>query len=252
VGAIADPQTIAVYTNYDSWLHATWDGYHYPPNTLPPLSTSCPHPWCHFSFVYDDGSRPYKENKNQYTTVSSSVGAFGAPSGVFVGAYDQVWTDRVTRDGGESTTWSVTPTIFGCSWLICPTMPLYAFGGYWDFSPGGYGQGLTLSIVLPGAGSVGVGWILNPSECNFSSYIPHWCVPDGSWFGIVTNFPFTDFTIRADGQPGNAESFELAGLDLVSEGPPETSGGGPEPGSIALLGTGTLALAGVLRRKLLL
>src|SRR5271166_1983082 len=134
VGAIADPQTIAVYTNYDSWLHATWDGYHYPPNTLPPLSTSCPHPWCHFSFVYDDGSRPYKENKNQYTTVSSSVGAFGAPSGVFVGAYDQVWTDRVTRDGGESTTWSVTPTIFGCSWLICPTMPLYAFGGYWDFS----------------------------------------------------------------------------------------------------------------------
>ena len=68
-------------------------------------------------------------------------------------------------------------------------------------------------------------------------------LPAGSWLGVVADSPFYGFSIDADHTPGVAETFDLAGLDMV--------GSVPEPGTMILLGTGIIGLAGTLRRKLL-
>ena len=215
VGAFASPGTITVYQNYGGWLAATSPASFNPPG--------CAGGWCHYAFQ----ALPINQSQNPFSTVLSSVGSFGPPSGVFVGTYNQVWTDRLTVPGNEYTTWSV------------PGKPLYAFGGYWDFSPAGYGNGLTLTIA-GSFGSLHVADICNPANCALG--IGTWAVPDGSWFGVVTDFPFANFTISADHQPGNAETIDLAGLDMVTPV--------PEPGTLIMLGTGMLGLAGILRRKL--
>jgi len=217
VGAVANAGTITVYQNYGAWLAATSPAYF-----APPLPEGCNGSWwCHYEFQ----PVPVNQSLNPYSAVASAAGSFGPPRGVFVGTYDQVWTDRVTVPGNEWTTFSV------------PGVPLYAFGGYWDFSPAGYGNGLTLTISGY-FGSMHVADICNPANCTID--VGTWAVPDGTWFGIVTNFPFTSFTITADHQPGNSETFDLAGLDMATV---------PEPGTLILLGTGILGLAGTLRRR---
>lgn len=218
VGAVASPHTVTYYQTYGGWLNATSPANWYPPNVLPPCA-----PWCHFPYQ----SAPINQSQNPYSAVVTDVGSFGAPRGVFAGVYDQVWTDRVTVEANEFTTWSV------------PGVPLFAFGGYWDFSPDGYGQGLALTIngtfgsmhVADICGDVVNGCGLGPDV---------FVVPDGSWFGIVTDFAFNSFTITADHVPGVAETYDLAGLDMASV---------PEPGTLILLGTGILGLAGTLRRR---
>lgn len=196
--------TFTAYTSYNSWANATSG-------------------WSHYPYL----ATPINESQNPGTSVITDAGMFGAPRGVFIGLYDQVWTDRVTETFGETTTWWITNT------------NLQAFGGYWDFSPGGHGQGLTLTISLLSKGSTHVFDICGEPGCGVPGEVYY--VPDGTWFGIVADSPFDAMTITADHQPGVAETFDLAGLDLARV---------PEPGTLLLLGTGILGLASTVRRKL--
>lgn len=196
--------TFTAYTDYNQWLAAT-------------------NGWTHYPYL----STPINQSQNPYTSVISDAGKFGAPRGVFVGLYNQVWTDRVTAAGGEDTTWWITG------------LDMQAFGGYWDFSPGGWGQGLTLTVSLLTKGSAHVFDICGAPGCGVPGQTYY--VPDGTWFGVVADTPFDSMTITADHQPGVAETFDLAGLDLARV---------PEPGTLVLMGTGLLGLAGAIRRKL--
>jgi hypothetical protein len=207
--AMAGPLTFTIYTNYNQWWQATQTWQHYP-----------------FTNVQSLGF-------NQ--SVSTTTGSFGPPRGVFP-AGTNVWNDRVTEAGGEVTTF----------WLSDTTMTsngMWAFGGYWDFSPGGWGQGLTLTVGIMPFGSEHVqdicgdvisGCIGGPTQSTL--------VPDGTWFGIVADGPFRTISISADHQSGSAETFDLSAFDMARPT--------PEPGTLILLGTGILGLAGTLRRKL--
>jgi hypothetical protein len=196
--------TFTAYTDHNQWITAT-------------------NGWTHYPFL----STPIYQSQNPGTSVITDAGAFGAPRGVFIGSYDQVWTDRVTESFGEGTTWWITG------------LDMQAFGGYWDFSPGGWGQGLTLTVSLLSKGSAHVFDICGAPGCAIPGQTYY--VPDGTWFGVVASGPFDAMTISADHQPGVAETFDLAGLDLARV---------PEPGTLVLLGTGLLGLAGAARRKL--
>jgi len=196
--------TFTPYTNYNQWLNATAG-------------------WTHYPFL----AVPINESQNPGTSVISDAGSFGAPRAVFTGLYNQVWTDRVTEAFGEATTWWITG------------LDMQAFGGYWDFSPAGYGQGLTLTVSLLNKGSAHVFDICGVPGCGIPGQTYY--VPDGTWFGIVADHPFDAMTITADHQPGVAETFDLAGLDLARV---------PEPGTLLLVGTGVLGLASTVRRRL--
>ena len=197
--------TLTPFTDHNQWQTATTG-------------------WTHYPFF----SAPINQTQNPFTSFVSDAGSFGAPRGVFAGLYDQVWTDRVTVAGGEVTTWWITG------------LDMQAFGGYWDFSPGGYGQGLTLTITLSNhGGSAHVFDICGNPGCGAPGL--GYYVPDGTWFGIVADGPFDSMSITADHQAGVAETFDLAGLDLARV---------PEPGTLVLLGTGLAGLAGAIRRKL--
>ena len=206
--ALAVPLTFTIYTDYTKWAAATATWHHYPFGSGQSLGF------------------------NQ--SVSTTTGSFGPPQGVFPGGTN-VWNDRVSEAGMEVTSF----------WLSDTTMTsngMQAFGGYWDFSPGGWGQGLTLTIGIMPAGSehvqdicgdITTGCPGGPGQTTL--------VPDGSWFGIVANEPFLSVSISANHQPGVAETFDLSSFDMART---------PEPGSLILLGTGILGLVGTLRRKL--
>lgn len=192
--AFAGPIAYTIYTNYSLWLAATPDEHDVfgPPQNLGDLA------------------------------VATATGSFGAPQGVFPAGIN-VWNDRVTVAGGE-----VTSFFDGDK---DGQVPYYAYGGFWDFSPGGYGQGLTLTLDNGLSLSI-CGDVVN--GCVGGAIL----VPDGTFFGVVTG-PFTTFSITADGQAGVAETFDLSDLDLVHI---------PEPATMVSLGTGFLAL-GLWRRK---
>ncbi len=205
--ALAAPAlTFTVYTDYAQWWQATQSWTHYP-----------------FTGVESLGF-------NQ--SVLTDAGSFGPPRGVFP-AGTNVWNDRVTEAGGETTTfWLTDYTSHG---------GMQAFGGYWDFSPAGWGQGLTLTIGLIPIGSEHIQDICGDvtNGC-FGGPSQSTLVPDGTWFGIVANEPFASMTITADHQSGVAETFDLSAFDMART---------PEPGTLILLGTGILGLAGTLRRR---
>jgi hypothetical protein len=143
-----------------------------------------------------------------FTGVVSTVGHIGPARGVLTGS---VWNDRPTLSGGESTTFSYLPG------------PLLGAGALWDTSPGGEGQGLALTINLVGGGTESVGSI-GPI--------------DGTFFGFTSTDAFVSFTIKADGNPGVAETYDMDNLEFAPQAV------APEPATVSLLALGIAGMAG--------
>jgi len=132
---------------------------------------------------------------------------------------DNEWHDRVTRGGGESTSFKyVLGTMNGA-------------GGDWDTSPLLEGQGLRITLNLTGGGTQLVGQI----------------GPIDGFFGWTSDASFDSFTIKAGNHTGVAETFELD--DLMMAPTQGTVTPTVEPATLALVGTGLLGLRFV-RRKL--
>jgi len=113
------------------------------------------------------------------------------------------WHDRVTRGGGESTSFRyLLDTLRGA-------------GGTWDTSPAGEGQGLGITLNMTGGGTQFVGQI----------------GPIASFFGWTSDAPFDSFTIRAGNNGGVAETFDLDNLRMA----PSTTT--PEPATLVLVAT---------------
>lgn len=102
-----------------------------------------------------------------------------------------------------------------------------AFGGNFDLSPGGAGQGLAVNL--------GGGQILSfamPSQLPNSF--------NGQFFGFISDMSFTSVTLKAGTQSGVAETYALDNAVFANAV--------PEPGSIALVLAG-LGLIGVSARR---
>jgi len=147
------------------------------------------------------------------TGVSTSTGAIQSDH----------WHDRVTRDGGESTSY------------FYQGGPLLGAGGMWDTAPALEGQALGITINLTGGGT------------QFIDQIG----PIAGFFGWISDTPFDSFTIQAGNHEGVAETFDLDDLrmSLNTTRPEPDPTATPEPATLALVAT---ALAGTpfVRRKL--
>ena len=98
---------------------------------------------------------------------------------------------------------------------------LQAFG--FDY---GAATGTTFSVFLDGS--------------FFQSFTYTSTLPSPEFFGVISNTPFSTVTIRSDNDVAIYDNFTI-GTPVVS--------GVPEPATVALVGGGLLALAGLARRR---
>src|SRR5215813_5038297 len=130
------------------------------------------------------------------------------------------WHDRVTRSGGEYTTFSyLYETLLGA-------------GGTWDTSPAFEGQALAITLNMTGGGTEYVGQI----------------GPIYGFFGWTSDSPFDSFTIRAGYNPGVAETFDLDNLHMALTLTPQENTPTPEPATLILVAS-ALAGAPFVRRR---
>lgn len=122
------------------------------------------------------------------------------------------FNDRVVR-GGAQTRFSFLGGTTGA-------------GGFWDESPGGFGQGLALTISLSAGGSE----LLSQEIVGFS----------GGFFGFTSTDSFDSLLITAGTQAGVAETYNLDNLSW---------GAVPEPQSWALLIAGFGMIGAAARRR---
>jgi hypothetical protein len=129
----------------------------------------------------------------------SSAGSMGS----------NVFNDRVVN-GGDSTTWT-----FGA--------PTFGFGGDWDLTPGGAGQGIEF---------------FKDSTTLVTSQVPK--SYSGQFWGFISTTSFT--TLRYDGgtQGGFAETHNMDNLTISAV---------PEPETYAMLMAGLGLLGTVVRRR---
>jgi len=131
-----------------------------------------------------------------------------------------VWMDVVAH-GGASTTWSIAGGTTG-------------FGGDWDLSPNGAGQGIEFVLSYVGGGTEAV-----PSEVP-NSYT-------GQFFGFTSTNAF--LSVFSDGGTqapvGDQETYNLDNLSFAQA----KNNVVPEPGTLLLLGFGLAGLVAWRRRK---
>src|SRR5262249_48286669 len=162
-------------------------------------------------------TEPFNNAGLQPTTgVFSSVGHIEA----------DLWHDRVTVSGGESTTFFYTLD------------SLRGAAGTWDTSPALEGQALVLTMNMTGGGT---------------QFVEQIGPIDGLFFGWTSDAPFDSFTITAGNHPGVAETFNLDNLMMapnttLDPGPTPGPTATPEPATLVLVAT-ALAGAPVVRRR---
>lgn len=117
----------------------------------------------------------------------------------------------------------VTPGVGDTEWNFA--FPIIGWGGTWDLAvPGGQGTGID---VLADGSAVS----LSPSIINTTQ---------GTFWGFVSDTPFTNVHLFADGQPeGTQETYTLENMVYAPV---------PEPATLFLVGSGMLGIA-VKRRR---
>lgn len=141
---------------------------------------------------------------NPDLTITSAGGSLGGG----------VWNDRVVL-GGDSATYS-----FGHD--------ITAFGGFWDESPGGFGQGLIFTLNLAGGGSV-----QTPTQLDGFT---------GQFYGFVSTSKFSSVVVGAGNSSGVAETHSLDNLSY-------SAAGVPEPATWAIMLVGFAGLGAAVRAR---
>jgi hypothetical protein len=150
----------------------------------------------------------YEEEAFSDTTLNAGLSVVTTAGSISGG----VWNDRVVN-GGDKTTWTFADL-------------KTAFGGNWDLSPGGAGQGIQLYI----------------DATPVSSIIDHNYV--GEFFGFTSTVAFNKVVVTGDSQAGVAETYTMD--NMVYDSPASAI---PEPITMLGLAWGGLALAGYVRKR---
>lgn len=127
-----------------------------------------------------------------------------------------VFSDRVVN-GGASTTFSFGGDVNG-------------FGGFFDETPGGFGQGIVFSLTFVGG-----------TQATLSQHLDD---DAGDFFGFISTDAFSSVLLTGGTTPGGTA--ETYNLDNVQFG--TTTAAVPEPASIALMLAG-LGLVGAAARR---
>ena len=135
------------------------------------------------------------------------------------------FNDRVSSHSGQPVGPSGNPSPWVTTWSLSGGLTYRGFGGTFDLSPGGPGEGIDMWVDF----GTGYELVLTVPRSAASEF-----------HGFVSSLAFNNVQFRGGGDPlGIAETYRI---DDVSYG------GVPEPGTILLIGSGLVAL-GLLRRR---
>ena len=128
-----------------------------------------------------------------------------------------LWADRLVPNT-ESTTWAFSSAIT-------------AWGADFDFTPGGPGTGINITLDFYGGGSLLAHTILNPSSSE--AFV--------GFYGLISSVPFDRVVLTAGPQSGNAETYNMDNMIYGSVGISSASAiAGGRYHSLALKPDGTI------------